>query len=99
MFLTRTYEDEQITVHFSIADFNSDMEGEEEDGGYGEEDLAMGDEEGAANTKGAINKGSKPDGNFKIAPEDAVAPADREDLADDVSTSIVYAQVGGKWMC
>ena len=86
MFLTRKYEDEQITVHFSIADFNSEME----EDGYGEEDMAMGDEEGqsgGANTKGAINKGGKADGNFKIAPEDSIAPADREELVDDVSTT------------
>ncbi|KAI5361706.1 putative mitochondrial glycoprotein [Septoria linicola] len=86
VFLTRKYEDEQITVHFSIADFNSEI-GEE---GYGEEDMAMADEDmdvqsGGANTKGAINKGGKPDGNFKVAPEESIAPADREELTDDES--------------
>lgn len=87
VFLTRKYEDEQITVHFSIADFNSEME----DDSYGEDDMAMGDEEdmemqsGGANTKGSINKGGKADGNFRVAPEDSIAPADREELADEVS--------------
>lgn len=40
---------------------------------------------GGANTKGAINVGHTKGGNIKIAPEDRVAPADREDLADDES--------------
>ncbi|KAM3417771.1 hypothetical protein BST61_g6000 [Cercospora zeina] len=85
VFLTRKYEDEQITVHFSIADFNTEM-----DDGYGEEDMALGDEDmdvqsGGANTKGAINKGGKADGNFKVAPEDSISPADREELADEDS--------------
>ncbi|CAK1365926.1 unnamed protein product [Cercospora beticola] len=85
VYLTRKYEDEQITVHFSIADFNSEI-----DEGYGEEDMALGEEgmdvqSGGANTKGAINKGGKADGSFKVAPEDSVAPADREELADEDS--------------
>lgn len=40
---------------------------------------------GGANTKGAINAGRTKGGNFNIAPEDRVAPGDREDLADDES--------------
>lgn len=40
---------------------------------------------GGANTKGAINAGPTKGGNIKIAPEDSVAPADREDLADEES--------------
>lgn len=36
---------------------------------------------GGANTKGAINAGRTKGGNIAVAPEDRVAPADREDLA------------------
>ena len=39
---------------------------------------------GGANTKGAINQGKTQDGNFRVAPEDKVAPADREELDDEV---------------
>ncbi len=67
--------------------------------------MAMGDEEGGmavqsggANTKGAINKGGKADGNFKVAPEDSVAPADREELSDDVSMVSVKHSGGKRWM-
>ena len=38
---------------------------------------------GGASTKGAINQGNKSDGNFRVAPEDRVAPADREELDDE----------------
>lgn len=38
---------------------------------------------GGANTKGAINQGSTQNGNIRVAPEDRVAPADREELAED----------------
>jgi len=83
IFLTRKFDDETITVHFSIADFNTPVDG------YDEMDAAMGDEEdmemqsGGANTKGAINQGGKADRNFKIAPEDSIAPADREEFRDE----------------
>ncbi|EGP83509.1 unnamed protein product [Zymoseptoria tritici ST99CH_1A5] len=83
VFITRQYEDETITVHFSIADFNSQMMGDED------MDSAMGDEEDmemqshGANSKGAINRGGTANGNFKVAPEDSVAPADREELQDE----------------
>jgi hypothetical protein len=39
---------------------------------------------GGAHTKGAINQGNnRSDGNFKVAPEDSIAPADREGLRDE----------------
>jgi complement component 1 Q subcomponent-binding protein len=84
VFITRTYEDETITVHFSIADFNSQMMGDED------MDTAMADEEDmemqshGANTKGSINQGGTANRNFKVAPEDSIAPADREELQDEV---------------
>lgn len=80
--LSRKYEDETIEVTFSIADFPPP---------YGEEDEvdeALLDEEdmeaqsGGANTKGAINQGRTSGGNFKVAPEDSIAPGDRPELAD-----------------
>lgn len=40
---------------------------------------------GGANTKGAINAGRTKGGNINIAPEDRVAPADREELTEDES--------------
>lgn len=84
--MTRKYDDETITVHFSISEFNSPSEE------WGEEmDPAMADEEdmdlqsGGANTKGAINRGGTANQNFKVAPEDSIAPADREEMRDEVS--------------
>ena len=38
---------------------------------------------GGANTKGAVNAGHTKGGNINIAPEDRVAPADREGLAEE----------------
>lgn len=84
VFLKRKFEDETVTVHFSIADFNTDMEAEDD------MDSAMGDEEDmemqshGGNTKGAINQGQTGNRNFKVAPEDSIAPADREELQDEV---------------
>ena len=54
-----------------------------------EQDPALPDEEaaeaaqtnvqsGGANTKGAINQGRTKGGNFRVAPEDSIAPSDRE---------------------
>lgn len=86
VYLTRKYDDETITVHFSISEFNSPQEGWAD-----EMDPAMADEEdvdmqsGGANTKGAINRGGTANQNFKVAPEDSIAPADREELRDEVS--------------
>lgn len=82
-----------IRVTFSIDDLNNmDPEADPYD-----EDAALGDEDGeavpsnipgsaqsgGANSKGAINQGQTSGGNINVAPEDRVAPADREDLADE----------------
>ena len=54
----------------------------------------MGDEEDmdmqshGANSKGAINQGQTANRNFKVAPEDSIAPADREDLQDEVCSCL-----------
>lgn len=84
--LRRTYDDETITVAFSIVDFNNPMvDGEE----GGEADEALMDDEdvedmttqsGGANTKGAVNTGKTRGGNFRVKAEDDVALADREEL-------------------
>lgn len=84
--LTRKYEDELITVQFSIVDFNTPMmehDQEDDDALMDEEDEAsMESQSGGANTKGAINQGRTQGGNFKVAPEDEIAPADREEMRD-----------------
>ena len=94
--LTRKFGDENIRVSFSIADLNAGMDPEED---TFDDDKALYDEpdpsdvdavnaqSGGANTKGAINSGSTPNKNFNMAPEDRVAPADREELMDDESAS------------
>ncbi|KAK4556460.1 Mitochondrial acidic protein mam33 [Recurvomyces mirabilis] len=83
--LTRTYEDEEITVSFSPVDFNTPMEmneGEEMDEAVmDDEDISA--QSGGANTKGAINQGKTSGGNFKVAPQDSIAPADREELRSE----------------
>lgn len=83
--LSRKFEDELIEVRFTIADFNNPYpEHEDADEALYDEDMELGDSQsGGANTKGAINQGNSRDGNFKIAPEDNVAPGDREALADE----------------
>lgn len=48
---------------------------------------AMNAQSGGANMKGAINTGKTSGGNFNMAPEDGVAPADREELMDDESAA------------
>ncbi|KAK4542366.1 hypothetical protein LTR36_006823 [Oleoguttula mirabilis] len=84
--LQRKYDDEHITVSFSIVDFNTPMmEGEEADEAMMDEEESeiMEHQSGGANTKGAINQGRTSGGNIKIAPEDSVAPADRDELRSD----------------
>ncbi|KAK4891444.1 Mitochondrial acidic protein mam33 [Elasticomyces elasticus] len=82
--LTRKYEDEDITVSFSIVDFNTPMMEDQQN--EMDDDDALMDEEvesaqsGGANTKGAVNQGRTSGGNIKVAPEDSIAPADREEL-------------------
>ena len=85
----------RIRVSFSIADLNAVDEDPDPDP-YAE-DKALFDEEaedipasaqsGGANTKGTINQGRTKGGNINVAPEDRVAPADREELMDDESPS------------
>ncbi|ENI03717.1 hypothetical protein COCC4DRAFT_82394 [Bipolaris maydis ATCC 48331] len=82
--LTRTYNDEKIRITFTTADLNTNQPGDEfsEDSAmYDDADMDV--QSGGANTKGAINQGKTPDGNIRVAPEDRVAPADREELEDD----------------
>ena len=84
--LRRQYDDETITVSFSIADFNtaSIMPEEDADEAFADEEEELGTaQSGGANTKGAINQGTTNGGNFKVAPEDSVAPADREELRNE----------------
>lgn len=97
--LTRKFGDESLRVSFSIADLNAmdqDPDDYRRDPNDPSQDPALYDEDdgsipvesaqsGGANTKGAINAGRTKGGNFNIAPEDRVAPGDREDLADDES--------------
>ncbi|CAG5149830.1 uncharacterized protein ALTATR162_LOCUS2461 [Alternaria atra] len=82
--LTRTYNDEKIRITFTTADLNNNQPGEElsEDNAmYDDADMDV--QSGGANTKGAINQGRTQDGNIRVAPEDRIAPADREELEDD----------------
>lgn len=86
--LKRTMGDETIRVTFTTADLDNNVADSEE-----MEDSAMYDNEvddmigdhqsGGANTKGAINQGKTSDGNVRVAPEDSIAPADREELSDE----------------
>jgi len=81
--LTRTYNDEKIRITFSTSDLNENQADElvEDNAIYDDADMDV--QSGGANTKGAINKGRTQDGNVRIAPEDSIAPADREELEDD----------------
>lgn len=79
------------TVSFSIADFNSQMMPEEEaDEAYlDEEDEIETGQSGGGNTKGAVNQGRTSGGNIKVAPEDSIAPADREELRNEEVCAIM----------
>jgi len=81
--LSKKYENELVEVRFTIADWANSYEGEDGDEILGdeEEEIAEG-QSGGASTKGAVNQGRTSGGNFKVAPEDNVAPGDREDMAD-----------------
>jgi complement component 1 Q subcomponent-binding protein len=85
VFLQRKFEDEEVTVHFSISDFNNPMQDE-----MSMEDDIMGDEEdlegqsGGANTAGSSIQGRAGGGNLKVGTEDNNAPADRDILQDEV---------------
>lgn len=49
------------------------------------EDIPGSAQSGGANSKGTINQGKTKGGNINVAPEDSIAPADREDMMDDES--------------
>ncbi|KAF1817619.1 mitochondrial glyco protein [Eremomyces bilateralis CBS 781.70] len=85
--LTKKYNNENIRVSFSIADINNAQPTEEP---Y-DEDNALYDEDGAETSeyaqesrsnKGAINSSTR-SGPASTAPEDRLAPADREELDED----------------
>jgi complement component 1 Q subcomponent-binding protein len=46
-------------------------------------DIPESAQSGGANTKGSISQGRRSDGNIRVAPEDRIAPADREELDDE----------------
>jgi complement component 1 Q subcomponent-binding protein len=82
--LTRTFGDEKIRIIFTTADLNNNVNPEdalEDQAMYDDADMDV--QSGGANTKGAINQGNTQDGNIRVAPEDRIAPADREELEDD----------------
>ena len=58
---------------------------DEPDEAYVDEDEEVGDtaQSGGANTKGAVNQGRTSGGNVQVAPEDSIAPADREELRNE----------------
>ena len=93
--LRRKYDDEDITVTFSIADFNTPSvygDGEEADEAYMDEEEAgeMSAQSGGGNTKGAVSQGKTSGGNFKVAPEENVTPGDREELVSEEVSSTPY---------
>ncbi|KAF2025051.1 mitochondrial glyco protein [Setomelanomma holmii] len=81
--LTRTFGDEKIRITFTTADLDNNVPGEDitEDAAFDDADMDV--QSGGANTKGAINQGKGSDGNIRVAPEDRIAPADREELEED----------------
>ena len=89
--LKREYDDETITLNFSIVDFNTASVFPDEEADEAimdeEEDYETG-QSGGANTKGAVNQGQTNGGNIKVAPEDNVAPADREELRSEEDVRI-----------
>ena len=89
--LKREYDDETITLSFSIVDFNTASVFPDEEADEAimdeEEDYETG-QSGGANTKGAVNQGRTNGGNIKVAPEDSVAPADREELRSEEDVRI-----------
>lgn len=48
-----------------------------------DEEVGMTPQSNGARSKGTINQGAAKDGNIMIAPEDKIAPADRQELADE----------------
>lgn len=53
---------------------------DEEDAGV---DMPTETQSGGANTKGSVNQGKTAGGNIKMAPEDDIAPGDRDELRSD----------------
>jgi complement component 1 Q subcomponent-binding protein len=90
-FLTLTHKPPRIKVTFSIADLNAldqDADPYSQDTSMMDEDandLPTDGQSGGAQSKGTINQGRTKGGNFNIAPEDSLSPADRPELADDES--------------
>jgi len=87
--MTRQFGNESIKVECSIADMNADREGDELD-----EDSALDDEPdfGSDVTSGGkrtINQSGSKGGKIDIAPEDSIAPADR-DVDTDGSDVAAY---------
>ncbi|KAL0259850.1 Mitochondrial acidic protein mam33 [Diplodia seriata] len=79
--LTRKYNNENISVTFSISDISeSSPEDEMDDPALFDEDADIDGQSGGANTKGSVAQGRTPGGNLKVAPEDKVSPADRSEL-------------------
>ncbi|KAF2129981.1 mitochondrial glyco protein [Dothidotthia symphoricarpi CBS 119687] len=83
--LTRTFNDENIRITFTTADLNSNAQAEDlvEDSAMYDEDVDMETQSGGANTKGSVGKGRTQDGNVRVAPEEHVTPADREELDEE----------------
>ncbi|KAF2685527.1 regulatory protein-like protein suaprga1 [Lentithecium fluviatile CBS 122367] len=81
--LTRTFGDETIRITFTTADLNSNVPNEDVADYDNEVDDIIDGQSGGANTKGSINQGATQDGNIRVAPEDRIAPADREELDDE----------------
>lgn len=80
----------RIRVTFSISDLTNEnlqenFQNDEERALYDDEHETQGmdGQSGGANTKGAVNQGRTSGGNIRIAPEDSVSPADREELNDE----------------
>nr|POE98260.1 mitochondrial acidic protein mam33 [Quercus suber] len=88
VFLTRKYDDETITVSFSIADFDqmdntSGLVDEDPDETFDDEEPVESAQSGGANSKGAINAGRTSGGNIAMQSEDRVSPSDRADAYED----------------
>src|ERR1700712_3125706 len=90
---TQANEVHRIRVTFSISDLTNEnlsenFRDEEDRALYDDEGDAQGmdGQSGGANTKGAVNQGRTSGGNIRIAPEDSVSPADREELNDEAES-------------
>lgn len=85
--LTRTFGDEKIRITFTTADLNTNTpDPQEMDSAMYDndvDDLIGEGQSGGANTKGAINQGTKEDGNVRVASEESISRADREELDDE----------------